>query len=124
MAAANKPETIQNVLTPAFLVDIDKAKRNAQKMVNICERLGVQLRPHMKTHKTVWVLFIKFYVGVKQFFFNREILGNLLVLGCYTIFMYHLKHTQKKTCNILNSMIVISNSQDFERHVSSCWRHG
>ena len=50
--------TISNVPTPSFLVDYDKVKKNAQKMVDTCERLGVQLRPHMKTHKTVYVLFL------------------------------------------------------------------
>ncbi|XP_076091372.1 D-serine dehydratase-like [Mytilus galloprovincialis] len=47
------PTTISDVPTPSFLVDYDKVKKNAQKMVDTCERLGVQLRPHMKTHKTV-----------------------------------------------------------------------
>ncbi|CAC5398656.1 unnamed protein product [Mytilus coruscus] len=47
------PATISDVPTPSFLVDFDKVKKNAQKMTDTCERLGVQLRPHMKTHKTV-----------------------------------------------------------------------
>ncbi|CAG2189656.1 unnamed protein product [Mytilus edulis] len=47
------PTTISDVPTPSFLVDYDKVKKNAQKMIDTCERLGVQLRPHMKTHKTV-----------------------------------------------------------------------
>ncbi|XP_052090980.1 D-threo-3-hydroxyaspartate dehydratase-like [Mytilus californianus] len=47
------PATISDVPTPSFLVDLDKVKKNAQKMTDTCERLGVQLRPHMKTHKTV-----------------------------------------------------------------------
>lgn len=55
MADIEKPDTVNEVLTPALLVDIDRAKKNAQKMINICENFGVQLRPHMKTHKTVLV---------------------------------------------------------------------
>ncbi|XP_052092427.1 uncharacterized protein LOC127728878 [Mytilus californianus] len=47
------PATICDVPTPSFLVDLDKTKNNAKKMIDTCERLEVQLRPHMKTHKTV-----------------------------------------------------------------------
>ncbi|OWF36468.1 uncharacterized protein LOC110441658 [Mizuhopecten yessoensis] len=47
------PETIYDVKTPSFLVDIDVIQRNVTRMKETCDRLGVQLRPHMKTHKTV-----------------------------------------------------------------------
>uniref|UniRef100_A0A3Q3ME00 Uncharacterized LOC113134930 n=1 Tax=Mastacembelus armatus TaxID=205130 RepID=A0A3Q3ME00_9TELE len=39
--------------TPALVVDVDKVKRNAERMIQYCQKLGVQLRPHMKTHKTL-----------------------------------------------------------------------
>nr|XP_028606737.1 uncharacterized protein LOC114607579 isoform X1 [Podarcis muralis]XP_028606738.1 uncharacterized protein LOC114607579 isoform X1 [Podarcis muralis] len=39
--------------SPAFTVDLDTAKRNAEKMRDRCKALGVVLRPHMKTHKTL-----------------------------------------------------------------------
>lgn len=39
--------------TPAFTVDLDVASRNAQRMQERCQALGVALRPHMKTHKTL-----------------------------------------------------------------------
>ncbi|XP_055520659.1 LOW QUALITY PROTEIN: D-threo-3-hydroxyaspartate dehydratase [Leucoraja erinacea] len=45
--------TVQQLLTPAFTVDIRKVERNARKMLERSQALGVQLRPHMKTHKTV-----------------------------------------------------------------------
>lgn len=40
--------------TPVFVVDVDKVKRNAKRMIETFEKLGVQLRPHMKTHKTMY----------------------------------------------------------------------
>ena len=58
MADQVKPLTVNEVPSPGFLVDFDKVKRNAQKMIDICDKLGVQLRPHMKTHKTVFVFFV------------------------------------------------------------------
>lgn len=47
------PETIYDVKTPCFLLDVDSMKRNVTRMLGICDRLGVQHRPHMKTHKTI-----------------------------------------------------------------------
>uniref|UniRef100_A0A673B6H9 Zgc:162816 n=1 Tax=Sphaeramia orbicularis TaxID=375764 RepID=A0A673B6H9_9TELE len=42
-----------SLCTPALVVDVDKVKRNAQRMIERFQKLGVQLRPHMKTHKTL-----------------------------------------------------------------------
>jgi D-serine deaminase-like pyridoxal phosphate-dependent protein len=58
MADQNLPATISDVPTPSFLVDLDKVKKNAQKMIDICSGFGVKLRPHMKTHKTMYVFII------------------------------------------------------------------
>uniref|UniRef100_A0A8C5HVC7 D-serine dehydratase n=1 Tax=Gouania willdenowi TaxID=441366 RepID=A0A8C5HVC7_GOUWI len=46
-------EPLSALCTPALVVDVDKVKRNAQRMIQRCNKLGVQLRPHMKTHKTL-----------------------------------------------------------------------
>jgi D-serine deaminase-like pyridoxal phosphate-dependent protein len=41
--------------TPALLLDIDRVRRNAEDMRSRARRLGVRLRPHIKTHKSVEV---------------------------------------------------------------------
>ncbi|KAI1898322.1 hypothetical protein AGOR_G00071130 [Albula goreensis] len=46
-------KSIQDLLTPAFIVDLEKVKKNAHVMLDRFQKLGVQLRPHMKTHKTL-----------------------------------------------------------------------
>uniref|UniRef100_H2M7I3 Zgc:162816 n=1 Tax=Oryzias latipes TaxID=8090 RepID=H2M7I3_ORYLA len=46
-------EGLSALCTPALVVDLDKVKRNAQRMIERCQKMGVQLRPHMKTHKTL-----------------------------------------------------------------------
>ncbi|KAM9844507.1 D-serine dehydratase isoform 1-T1 [Aulostomus maculatus] len=46
-------EPLSALCTPALVVDLDKVKINAQRMIDRCESLGVRLRPHMKTHKTL-----------------------------------------------------------------------
>lgn len=39
------------VETPAVLVDLDIVERNIQRCQDQCDRLGVAIRPHIKTHK-------------------------------------------------------------------------
>ncbi|XP_075876781.1 D-serine dehydratase isoform X2 [Nelusetta ayraudi] len=46
-------EALSSLSSPALLVDLDKVKRNAHRMMERCDKLGVKLRPHMKTHKTL-----------------------------------------------------------------------
>uniref|UniRef100_A0A3Q3EE49 Zgc:162816 n=1 Tax=Labrus bergylta TaxID=56723 RepID=A0A3Q3EE49_9LABR len=46
-------QAISTLCTPALVVDLDKVKKNAQRMIERCQKMGVQLRPHMKTHKTL-----------------------------------------------------------------------
>jgi D-serine deaminase-like pyridoxal phosphate-dependent protein len=44
---------LSDLETPAFVVDLAKLERNTERMASAAERLGVRLRPHVKTHKTV-----------------------------------------------------------------------
>ncbi len=55
------PQKIQDVETPAFLVDIDTVKGNVERMQQRSEKLGVKLRPHMKTHKTMYESFATYW---------------------------------------------------------------
>lgn len=44
-----------NLITPCLFLEIDRVKRNAERMSAIAERNNVRLRPHIKTHKCVEV---------------------------------------------------------------------
>lgn len=46
---------IFDVKTPTLLLDIERVKRNAERVSEIAKRNGVRLRPHVKTHKCVEV---------------------------------------------------------------------
>jgi len=46
---------VEDLGTPAALVDVDVVERNASRMSEKASRLGVRLRPHVKTHKTIEV---------------------------------------------------------------------
>ncbi len=47
--------TIEELPTPCLLIDLDRLERNISRMQAHCDRLGVRLRPHIKTHKCVEV---------------------------------------------------------------------
>ncbi len=47
--------SLERVPTPALLLDLDVLERNLSRMAERCSRLGVVLRPHIKTHKCVEV---------------------------------------------------------------------
>lgn len=44
---------VEDLGTPAALVDLDVVARNTSRMGERASRLGVRLRPHVKTHKTI-----------------------------------------------------------------------
>jgi D-serine deaminase-like pyridoxal phosphate-dependent protein len=45
--------TIDNLSTPALILDLDKLDANIASMASKANSLGVRLRPHVKTHKCV-----------------------------------------------------------------------
>ncbi|CAD5116790.1 DgyrCDS5639 [Dimorphilus gyrociliatus] len=53
MENLTSPAKVQDLQTPCFLIDREKVANNAKKMIDICEKFKVVLRPHMKTAKTI-----------------------------------------------------------------------
>ncbi len=47
---------LQDVPTPAAVVDIAIVKRNCIQMLKACEALHLDFRPHVKTHKVQHLL--------------------------------------------------------------------
>src|SRR5215475_1695218 len=45
------PWSIDDLDTPAVVVDLDAVERNLQRAQDYCSRHGLALRPHIKTHK-------------------------------------------------------------------------
>ncbi|MCY3781426.1 MAG: alanine racemase [Chloroflexi bacterium] len=44
-------KTVHDLETPSVLIDLDKMERNIAVMQGRCDELGIQFRPHIKTHK-------------------------------------------------------------------------
>jgi D-serine deaminase-like pyridoxal phosphate-dependent protein len=47
----DRPKTIDEIDTPAVLIDIDRAEKNITRAQAAADAAGVKLRPHIKTHK-------------------------------------------------------------------------
>ncbi len=47
--------SLNDLPTPALLLDLDVLERNLRRMSERAASLGVALRPHVKTHKSVEV---------------------------------------------------------------------
>ncbi|XP_077862196.1 uncharacterized protein LOC144343563, partial [Saccoglossus kowalevskii] len=45
-------KSVESLMTPALILDKERLKNNASTMLAKAQEYGVQLRPHMKTHKT------------------------------------------------------------------------
>ena len=48
-----QPITDNTLSSPSFVVDLDRARANAARMLAFTRAQGVGLRPHVKTHKTL-----------------------------------------------------------------------
>ncbi len=46
-------EDLESLPTPSALVDLERVERNCRAMAATARRLGVRLRPHVKTHKCI-----------------------------------------------------------------------
>lgn len=46
---------MENLKTPSLLLDVDRVRRNAERMSEVAHRNNVRLRPHVKTHKCIEV---------------------------------------------------------------------
>ena len=44
-------QTVHDLETPSVLIDLDVVERNIARLQTKCDELGVQFRPHIKTHK-------------------------------------------------------------------------
>lgn len=47
------PRTIDDLVTPCYIGYLPVIQRNCERMLQRAHSLGCQLRPHMKTHKTI-----------------------------------------------------------------------
>lgn len=47
---------INELETPIVLVDLDRLECNLRKQADLCFKYGIKLRPHIKTHKSIWIM--------------------------------------------------------------------
>jgi 3-hydroxy-D-aspartate aldolase len=62
-APARIGDTLDQIETPALVVDLDAFDRNLRKMAKFAHRAGIRLRPHAKTHKSTAVALRQIALG-------------------------------------------------------------
>lgn len=62
-APARIGDTLDQIDTPALVVDLDALDRNLRKMAEFARKAGIRLRPHAKTHKSTAVALKQIALG-------------------------------------------------------------
>lgn len=57
--------TLEGVETPVAVVDLEKVRRNALRVVEYCREHGVAWRPHVKTHKSARIAQLQVEAGAR-----------------------------------------------------------
>ena len=52
-ALINDPDALENLFTPALVIDLDVFDHNLTRMAAYCQQHSIAFRPHAKTHKSV-----------------------------------------------------------------------
>ena len=78
------------LLTPTVLIDRDRLERNIRRMQDVCDHHGVELWPHVKTHKTVEIAHMQLAAGARGLVCSK--IGEaeaMLPSGVKRIFIAH-----------------------------------
>jgi len=59
------PQTLENIETPALIIDEAVARANIKRFQDHCDKAGLVLRPHIKTHKSVRLAKAQIAAGAK-----------------------------------------------------------
>lgn len=80
----------EQLLTPTILIDRERLQRNIQRMQDVCDGHGVELWPHIKTHKMVEVARLQLDAGARGLVCSK--IGEaeaILPSGARRIFLAH-----------------------------------
>jgi len=99
--------------TPALLIDLDKVDYNISKMANFCQTKKINLRPHIKTHKTPFLAHkqieagaigitcqklseaeVMVEAGIKDILISNEVVGEQKIKRLVAL----SKHADVKVC--------------------------
>jgi D-serine deaminase-like pyridoxal phosphate-dependent protein len=95
--------------TPAILLDWEQVKKNVERMARICGAHGIQIMPHIKTHKSVAIARLQLEAGATGLTCAKISEGMaLLPSGVRRIFLAHSISSASK----IPSLIELSNHLD------------
>ena len=65
MSQVGIPEVLDGYDTPVGVVDLEVARRNAERVVSYCAEHGLAWRPHVKTHKSLEIARMQLELGAQ-----------------------------------------------------------
>ena len=105
MPCANKargPVKKRDIETPAVLIDAERLARNIQRMAQAAQEMGVALRPHFKTHKTVEIARLQLEAGAVGITCAKTTEAEVLVeAGVTDVFVANQVVGAKKVARLL-----------------------
>ncbi len=72
---------IDDRLTPYIEVDAARLEQNLQQMQQKAQAAGVALRPHIKTHKSVWIALQQLALGAQGVTVSKPSEGITFIQG-------------------------------------------
>jgi D-serine deaminase-like pyridoxal phosphate-dependent protein len=73
--------TLAELETPCLLVDLNRVRTNLRRMADLTSRAGIQLRPHIKTHKSVRLMHEQLRLGAKGITCAKVSEANVMFAG-------------------------------------------
>lgn len=127
-AVAKLPKTILDLPTPALILDRRRLNANANRMLERVRQLGVSLRPHVKTSKSIEILRILSggvdvpitvsTLAEAAYFFEHGVRDILYAVGIAPVKLPHVADLIRAGCKlrvILDSVEAAEAVQDFGR---------
>ena len=74
-------QPVQNIDTPALVVDLDAMNRNLGRMAEFAKKHGLRWRPHAKLHKSVQLAKLQIAAGAVGICVQKTAEAEIMVAG-------------------------------------------
>ena len=86
------PDDIESIHTPAFVVNEAVALRNIAAFQGHCDKVGLDLRPHIKTHKSIHFAKAQLAAGAVGITCQKISEAEAMLADRYRRYPDHLQH--------------------------------
>lgn len=123
--------TDPNVPTPAFVIEAARLEKNLRRALDQARRLGVKLRPHLKTHKSIGIALRQMEsprgpacvstLLEAEYFFSHGVTDLLYAVGIAPQKLAQIASLRKEGCDL---KIILDNAAAADAVSEFCEKHG